>query len=125
MKLELKHLAAYLPFELKVLTKFNKIKTLKPSDLETNYIFGKFKLILKPISFLKKDKKLLDILAKKLSDVKTSIYSFESSKMWILEVLKDENATALPFFLTEILLKNHFDIFGLIDAGLAVDINCL
>ena len=152
MKLELKHLAAYLPYEIQILSKIeSQIEQLKFEkcrlksvnmlskcitvihDVGINknekYITDKnlsdIKLILKPMSLLEKDIEILNILAKKLSEAKTSIYSFENSKIWILEVIKDENATALPFFLTKILLKNHFDVFELIDKELAVDINCL
>ncbi len=144
MELELKHLAAYLPFELNVILNKNKLhysfdnekgkiigidfNIILDFDNLDNYVNAGltwFKLILKPISLLEKDIEILNILAKKLSEAKTSIFSFESSKMWILELLKDENATALPFFLTEILLKNHYDIFGLINEDLAIDINCL
>jgi len=152
MKLELKHLAAYLPYEIQILSKIeSQIEQLKFEkcrlksvnmlskcitvihDVGINknekYITDKnlsdIKLILKPMSLLEKDIEILNILAKKLSEAKTSIFNFENSKMWILEVIKDENATALPFFLTKILLKNHFDVFELIDKELAVDINCL
>ncbi len=152
MKLELKHLAFYLPYEVQILSKiesqiehfkFEKCRLKSVNMLsksvttihdvgineDEEYItdknFSDIKLILKSISLLDKDIEILNILAKKLSEAETSIYNFERSKIWILEVLKDESATALPFFLTKILLKNHYDIFGLIDKGLAIDINYL
>ena len=31
----------------------------------------------------------------------------------------------LPYSIFEILLKNHFDVFGLIEKGLAIDINTI
>jgi len=135
MKLELKYLATYIPYNLKILHSANKVDTMASitnlaihttiGHTLNHFAFLEFKLILKPISFLKKDKEVLDNLAKKLSEAKTSIYGFESSKKWILEVIKDEDATALPFFLTELLISQHYDVFGLIEEGLAVDMNCL
>jgi hypothetical protein len=126
MKLELKHLAAYLPYGLKFDGKRNgwvnfdgSVKNLCPMDLD-----GRWEVI-KPIL-----RPLLDLTRQNVADMIEysdfdSVY-FNSNPSDLI-FINTEDKTYLSDILknTEFLLKNHFDIYGLIDAGLAIDINTI
>ena len=130
MKLELKHLAAYLPYNLKVIRNGfigDLIAIMNDEDSiaesfefkvscsnwwENNTDKNHYKPILRPLSDLIKDewsKVFLD------SDI-DNILSFYQV---------DKNLDCIEHYLVNLLLKNHFDIYGLIEAGLAIDINTL
>lgn len=104
-KLELKHLAPYLPYGLKYLQSLsNTVLTLKPANCEYLLQTGDKPLLL-PLSHLK------------AFDIK--IY-MEVQKLKMHNIVKTRN---LPFWVHNILCENHFDVFGLIDAGLALNKN--
>lgn len=73
-----------------------------------------FKLILKPLSDLRK--------TGVIDELKGLLRESEGYIMW-----SDIDKTPLdyPYWAVEILLKNHFDVFGLIEKGEAIDINTL
>tara|TARA_R110000851_G_scaffold168032_1_gene313859 strand:- start:127 stop:573 length:447 start_codon:yes stop_codon:yes gene_type:complete len=129
MKLELKHLAPYLPYELKIYESSyfnNGIKTLGlgqasrsevsiigvlhlqkgRSKVNKDYYNDRYKPILKPLSDLTEEYS------------NSCNYSHKDFKWEII----NKNISVLVW---DSLLKNHFDVFGLIDAGLAIDINTL
>jgi hypothetical protein len=110
MKLGLKHLAPYLPYKLKIKTKhgFDTMGTLNEwlvnGDHEKSYSYEnhpneilEFKPILRPLSELDVDS----------------------------EVNTPESLQGCCYSYVQHLLENHFDIFGLIPAGLAIDSNTL
>lgn len=108
MKLELKHLAGYLPYGLKFDGKRfgwqnfdGNPKILCPSDLDGRWEM--IKPILHPLKDLKRggidDDCLRWLLVKDINEIKLSTYNF--------------------------LMENHFDIYGLIEHDLAIDINTL
>ena len=116
MKLELKHLAPYLPYGLKIKTKhgFDTMETLNGwlvnGDHEESYCYEdhpnetlEFKPILRPLSDVVKMNKSL----------------YESYLMSGCEIDR------MPYLSILACLENHYDIFGLIDAGLAIDINTI
>jgi hypothetical protein len=135
MKLELKTLATYLPYNLKGIIK-NKVvvlDTLHQYSCETVPSvrgftwcgFENFKPILRPLSDLTKEievngKKFVPI--EKVQDWNTSIdfaKEFEA-------LLEDERwLSTTSYLLVELLFEWHFDVFGLIEKGLAIDINTL
>ncbi len=122
-KLELKHLAPYLPYRLKTVN-FNTNGLLKnplcSEMIPTNilaFVDGstESKIVLRPMSDLIGYLIDEDIsVYKKLSIRTRSDWEYESPtiKKWSYEDII-------------ILLQHHFDIFGLIPKGLAVDINTL
>jgi hypothetical protein len=136
MKLEIKHLAPYLPYKLKaemvdykidyVGKKYDKIIGFhqwdKSGSLWSALTFGgskpniqQIKPILRPMSnlicFLIND----DVsIYKKLS--RCSREDFQYKNPCIIK---------WPYLDLQILFKHHFDVFGLIDSGLAIDINTL
>jgi hypothetical protein len=128
MKLELKHIAAYLPYGLKILTNNGEAKSYIKS-LHSLSIFYSYPLV------NSKDKPIL----RPLSDLKTSHNIFEDKAICFI----DESDNGGSFTIDDIyfkykessfsdwrnayllLLENHFDVFGLIAKGLAINVNDL
>jgi hypothetical protein len=131
MKLELKYLAPYLPYGLKITDGKNDTFStleLKPQMLgvieDVNqfyrwFVSKDFKPILRPLSDLTKEIEGEN----EISELhRLSSYSHEVFNKLVENKL---DPYFLEYWIFEILIKNHFDIFGLIPAGLAIDINTL
>ncbi len=125
MKLELKHIAPYLPFELKITygdgnIDWNIMSSNHLSDLG-NSDFQQFKPILRPLSDLTKQTEA-DIV--EYSDIERVVFSGNPSDLYFVNT---EEKTYLSDYMQayEKLLKEHYDVFGLIEKGLAIDINTL
>ena len=152
MKLKLKHLAPYLPYRLKGAYKEAdglEIWELDVSAYEIDYDDRKLPLY----HFWQKDYgrgqiKHIKLILHQLSDLTKEVevngekfvpldylYSMKSNKLnWddkyhVAKVIKalNKNITekSLPYFFMEKLFEWHFDVFGLIKNGLAIDINTL
>ena len=122
MKLELKHLAPYLTHKLKAKNCFNEIVEVKGiqfgnescnnvlwtfeknGDYLQGYLY-QCKPILKPLSDLPKNEFI------------SELGSFSERYKF--------NIDEVNYSFIEKLLKKHFDVYRLIDAGLAIDINTL
>lgn len=138
MNLELKHLAAYLPYELKYMTDLevekHELKSIDFGIKMVNFGHGDAKLVseIKPI-------------LRNLSDLTREI-EVNGEKFVPIEKIKNENVSniecdlhglylnqkdeaqlnIIQFWMIEnYLFEWHFDVFGLISAGLAIDINTL
>jgi hypothetical protein len=132
MKLELKHLAGYLPYGLKIKTTFgwDTMQTLNDYcvniDFEDVHYYDSlettdFKPILLPLSDLTKE---IDVNGKKF--VPLYYNAFREDKDFIIEFQNGFlHHNAIKYGIINKLLEWHFDIYGLIDAGLAIDINTL
>ena len=137
-KLELKHLAPYLPYSLKVMDLYdnkerffvgysiNHTEQVKISVYKNLLSTGRLSSEVKPI-------------LRPLSDLTTSHNIFEDKAICFI----DESDNGGSFTIDDIyfkyqessfsdwrnayslLLKNHFDVFGLIEKGLAIDINTI
>jgi hypothetical protein len=135
MKLELKHLTPYLPYAIRVdygyarwysLTK----NTFKLSLLNLSKVINfnqEWKPILRPLSDITKEIKIKD---KKFVPCEEEIIChlemrFNKTFDFFDGNGSNENIDALPRFAFQKLLEWHFDVFGLIESGLAVDINNL
>ena len=129
MKLELKHLAPYLPYGLKV-------SSLHTLNAETG--IGNINHIVKAVN---QGKKQYKPRLRPLSDLNTKIY-FKGNFIIPIEYIKNNfecfnfdyddtfilsedsvNYKYLPFMIICKLFEWHFDVFGLIEKGLAIDIN--
>jgi len=140
MKLELKHLAPYLPYRLKGICTWehlNKDFEVELYSASSNILnisspFGgndyveinEFKPILRTLSDLIKEiqhngEKFVPINTIKIF---TDLNHFEYVERFIYD---EETFGLLPYWVMELLLEWNFDIFGLIPHGLAVDINTL
>jgi len=112
--MKLKHLAPYLPYKLKYAnTKNEKINTFRSLSIDINMVdFGygdamelfEVKPILRPLSDLEEF----------------------SPAIWEYGIKKGKvNVNQIQYLEALVLFKNHFDLFGLIEKGLAIDINTL
>ena len=131
MKLELKHLAPYLPYGLKCMVDKETVlligldteveywiiwKKLAASNQGCSYPSKNFKLLLRPLSDLTKEiehngEKFVPSLNEDSELRQFTFSSFNSIKTYYADFEK--------------LFEWHFDVFGLIEAGLAIDINTL
>lgn len=130
MELEVKHLAPYLPYSLKIqyivrdkVEKTGYMRSISHNEDEThptrvsiNHNYEEhiwmFKPILRPMEDIKY---YVEFLNKYNVDF--------DKKEGCLVKRKNENYTRLNEL--DFLFQNHFDVFGLIPKGLAVDINTL
>ena len=137
MKLELKHLAPYLPYGLKTkyfLSDAIVLNEGQPEELrdklltEDNIKFVRnfCKPILRPLSDLTKE---IEVNGEKFK-ADNKFWGFNSFKYYFNQFDKWESAFAYlnsraPYGLVQVLFEWHFDVFGLIPQGLAIDINTL
>jgi hypothetical protein len=132
MKLELKHLAPYLPYELHGIifytkTDFEKTKLCIKDGLNNeadiaSWLLGSYQVkpILRPLADLNSlievnNRKFypIDELAE-IDEVVVLQYSFE---------FFETSMKHLPHWIVQQLLEWHFDVFGLIEQGLAISIH--
>jgi len=145
-KLELKHIAPYLPYGLmcEVTDKGKKtIAKLSGAYIDSSYAFFDtvesehgyegIKPILRPYSDLTDEflEKLFNGLALDVIRTKYAlIINIQIMGEWFKEIISfrkynGENQLSMSADLYNKLIENHFDVFGLIDKGLAIDINTL
>jgi hypothetical protein len=138
MKLELKHLAPYLPYGLKI--EINNYKQdyvgLRMAKITGYYFmnfepyftyeggatgksFKSFKPILRPLSDLAKE---IEINGASFIPITTYVY-YNIEMDSIIGLNKTQINT--PYGLMKYLFEWHFDVFGLIENNLAIDINTL
>ena len=125
MKLELKHLAGYLPYGLRVKVDYysqheGRIFNFSPTILldfsRDEYIV---KPILRPLSELTKE---IEVNGKNVN-IFDRIEIYKGSGVdYLIEQIRFGFVEVIIY---NILLENHFDVFGLIEKGLAIDINTL
>jgi hypothetical protein len=149
MRLEIKHLAAYLPYGLKGIYSeyIDKEKTdlgsfekeeligLNFKEEKIFLTFGyvterdDFVPILRPLSDLEKE---IEVNGEKFVPIEffgehytDHLVKFEKPDCIVLEdsYLLSQNVLGAPFAIIEKLFEWHFDVFGLIEKGLAIDIN--
>jgi len=139
-KLELKHLAPYLPYGLygqvedfeENTTHVNvKLQSIGIDDLVLSFdqcvdVYldepkdSIFKPILRPLSDLKNG-----FLKKEFEEYCGSEMNLSRfSDVWH-SISRKRFIHRLPYHIIEWLLEHHFDVFGLIEKGLAIDINTL
>ena len=136
MKLELKHLAPYLPYGLKC--KWNQSKPFELKGLQhgsdsvnnemwiwkdKTYFIGylyECKPILRPLSDLK-------TIEKEIKSVDSYWYvdDYLTEKCTVDKIYPLHVIEFIPYAIMQVLLKYHFDVFGLIEKGLAIDINTI
>lgn len=128
-KLTLEHLAPYLPYKIKYIRpayktanfEFNEIIN-KMSTLDIYLVLQQqYKPILRPLSDLTKEK-VGELFGGKYTSEKCMLYDGTLN----LDV-NDSISINLIHYLPQInkLFEHHFDVFGLIDKGLAIDVNTL
>jgi hypothetical protein len=141
-KLELKHLAPYLAYELSLLEEFevnkNEVRTLRGIELDmvittlNRFPFNQrlpyveTKPILRPLSDLTKE---IEVDGKSFVPIKELIEKGGLKIGGLSEYGMIKYIQRMPimvdYWAVNYLFSWHFDVFGLIDAGLAVDVNTL
>lgn len=129
VKLELKHLAPYLPYGLEIWFKTSKrvkIHTMSANNInDVLHYTTNYKPILRPLSDLTKE---IEHNGEKFVPIERID---KNNNLEILKCLHDQdfdfpNDTDLfPYWVVCSFIEYHFDVFGLIDKGLAIDINTL
>lgn len=118
-KLELRHIAPYLPYKLKGLFKDeddnakNYLSELETDNIE--YFLDEATIILRPLSDLTKEIEQNFFPYDEL----WKYHNFSSMNFYYIE----KDPTRYPYTIVSALLSWHFDVFGLIEKGLAIDIN--
>lgn len=138
MKLELKHIAPYLPYKLKCQTKDKGetvVSELNAAYSDNSYTFmnivesekgfEEIKPILRPLSNLKDIKDELIDANEFYDSIKISRDGTDLIFKGLGFIDDYYNTDELPYNIMQVALKNHFDVFGLIEKGLAIDINTL
>ena len=133
MKLELKHLAPYLPYGLRIYDETSK----SSYELDCNNLLNVIKYsleyqdtkpILRPLTDLTKEEFINDILgsARAMNGCKITPFLQRGGSIDFYTHRKDDTPTgALLISQYWKLFELHFDVFGLIDKGLAIDINTI
>ena len=125
MKLELKHISGYVPFNLKVkYPESNQVWVVDPFINEVDY--NDFKIGVWAITG---DSVMLPIL-RPMSDLELPKYAMNDHSVQFFE---DGDVDFIQMFFglgdvlrsIEYLYKHHFDVHGLIEKGLAIDVNTL
>jgi len=136
MKLELKHLAPYLPYGVKVKDVDNDTyeiviyiddllivrRTRRLCSIKIKIELTK--LILRPLSDLfveiETNEKFIPVL--ELMELADTDYERDFINN-LEQIVKEGKIEYMPYSLIKYLFEWHFDVFGLIEAGLAIDIN--
>ena len=133
MELKVEHLAPYLPYSVKYIHRYSTKKEVFSSLDNTNIIeFTKagcnHSILLKPLKDLS-EKVENEFL--KYSEARWAFYDQKIIDLFCYESIKTEakltdiDLTTLPYKCVEYLFRNHYDFFGLIEKGLAIDINTI
>lgn len=151
MELEIKHLSVYLPYGLEVLYNHTKergvirnlysIENYEDIKIGINFLDGEhiwmFKPILRPLSDLTKEINyglstyaFTDLF--EIGDCDGCVFEFEHGNIKTIKALESisiynsyNDINYLPSAVVNMMYEYHFDVFGLIDKGLAIDINTL
>tara|TARA_R110000772_G_scaffold224621_1_gene335255 strand:- start:83 stop:493 length:411 start_codon:yes stop_codon:yes gene_type:complete len=136
MKLQLKHLVPYLPYGLQCMAQgegkqqfeLQGISDIYYADLHEigrtvceQYDFEDTFPILRPLSDLFINQKIKDLRDLGSNDMLFWGLNGFTGDLTNVDVYKKD----LSFSILEYLYKNHFDVFGLIEKGLAINVNTL
>lgn len=147
MKLELKHLSGYLPYDTVVFVNDCENKKIKPIHKLNAYVgigninhiltSSRYQVVLRPLSDLANEieangEKFVPIEFFEIGDDNNKSIEFDYGNIKLINRLNEvskfnvfQEMNYLPYFVVQKLLEWHFDIYGLIESGLAIDINTL
>jgi len=121
MELQLKHLSSYLPYKTQIKTRYEimtmvytneyygKLKDENPNPVALSVVFeNHYQMILKPFQDYSE-----------INEITDEMNDYE------IQMIEDNPSLIerLPFDVIEKMLKNHIDIFGLINFGIATSIH--
>ena len=132
MKLGIEHLSPYLPYMLQYISPEHEAQSMldiyKPESIEVmiptsmmSIIHRELKIVLKPMKTLTQEELIaegfgshIDYLTHELQNPKNkNRISSDGKPSWRVE--------KAPFEMVQYLIREHYDVFGLLEAGLAVD----
>lgn len=126
MKLQLKHLAPYLPYELQIFSESTKsiytlvhYRNILDTNIEEVLQIDWYKPILRPLTDLKYINE--DNKHNILEEV--GLLSLALNNGNIYAQIRESKIKTTRYEVYEYLFKNHFDVFGLIEKGLAINKN--
>ena len=133
MKLELKHLAPYLPYNLntkyllynvigeigEIAPQKNEVRDKKLTAENVDFVLEYCKPLLRPLSDLNKEIECDGII---FNPIET--YA-GMSQLKECVTLSTHELRYAHYSTVEFLFEHHFDVFGLIEKGLAIDINTI
>lgn len=122
MKLQNEKIMPYLPYSVSIINSVGKRVELTTDNLSYHLEKG-FKPLLRPLS----DTQTLEVdFGSEKGLFKDNFFGFTSFEYYYNEYLEYKRAywhNRAPYVVVKRLLESHFDVFGLIEDGLAVDIN--
>ena len=131
----IKYLAPYLPYDVLIASPEFKsgsraLVTLRGQHIKDSGLSDSlYKLVLRPIADITKNQDIngekFSPLVKLAFEFNLSMYQFEGGKFYCKNYGKFIEPVELPYAVVERLAAWHFDIFGLIPQGEAVDLNTL
>lgn len=133
MELELKHVVGYFPYKLKMRHDYEKAKhkgetKLRLWEMELNFISASVlinkqdrKPILRPLSDLTKQ---IEVNGEKFVP-REKLFSGRYSVLHNIQKVTTREMQITELWVIEKLYEWHFDVHGLIESGLAIDINTL
>jgi len=132
-KLELKHLAGDLPYGLETIYNLSDVIGCRKDETRSklltaencDFVFKYCKPILRPLSSLTKEievngEKFVPI--EELKKIHNTTASYKEVQEGIIDQLKTDS---IPYWIVKKIYEWHFDIHGLIEKDLAIDINTL
>lgn len=135
MKLELKHIAPYLPYGLKCMygcimdANNDHVEILNENNIQQVLNgHGTFVIqpILRPLSDLTKEIEVNGTKYESVEHYFEEIYYTQTLHKQVKSIIQDERwINHCEYILVEFLFAHHFDVFGLIEQGLVIDINTL
>lgn len=132
MKLELKYIAPYLPYDLKVYNNEDGIRkvvtfgTMNPAFCHIMHVKENNKPILRHLS--DSEEYFEEIYGMLEHDDVTNYLDEDFLKYHDInsfDELINKEIEHIPYGALQVFLKHHFDVFGLIEKGLAIDKNTL
>lgn len=130
MELELKHIAPYAPYDLKWSLQGLKTFTMNGITTETLYtqegtVFNWNKHNDLPQALFPILRPLSDILESGYHFIYDQETDFQSILDWVDLDTESRFSAKFSYDFWQLLFENHFDLFGLIDQGLAINMNTL
>ena len=132
MKLEIKHLAPYLPYRLKYVDSNNNIVDLKAIDNDIHFVnfgwgdakeYSEIKPILRPLSEFDNSEYIGLIRDYVLNKNWCDAYD-DYFEIWFDDMTNVHKLVLqAPYCIFQYFLENHFDVFGLIEQNLAINKN--
>ena len=125
MKLEAKHLAPYLPYNLQVEYR-GKVTTLDALDTTGGAFVGENRMVsfvnqrhIKPIL-----RPMTNLFTDEFKDLRDDISEYELDVIftWFVSELKPTNPLiCISYYVATLLFEHHFDVFNLIENNLAIN----